>query len=431
MKKGLFLIQILATAISLYAVDIQTYGEINIGIWLEQRERWYDDTIGVDTMGDTTIEMGKDSLPIFFNSWIPSGKLGFKIKGDKWSGCMEFGISSNIYDANLSGITGLRLLRRENESLYMRKWYTEWYFNDFFSILIGQDNLPLNFVSQCNQAYYDWNSLCNLGCTYTGRRPMLQATIGGEIAPSFNLKGKIAFIRTDTTVIAFRGNLQEAEVETRFPKMEGSVEVNLEKDIFGITAKVAGGFQQQYSLLRNDPTLLVEDFRAPVPCFGVGGELGAKIGPVHIGGTFLTSQNPAVYGIAAGNRWEWASGNPTDPRTVNVFYPYFERVTDSITNEDTYKRRDSKMTQFAAILGLKPIEALGFEGGFAFQTVDHDFKDFIAMWDDRMAWYFQIDIRVFGNQLRLIPEVGQFLWGDEYMKGGRHTYGGVMTSVQF
>lgn len=433
MKKSLFLIQIMVVASCIYAIDTEMYGEIDLGIWLEQRERWYNDTNEIDTSGgDSTIIMGKDSLPVFSNSWIPSGKFGWNIKSDKWSGCIELGITSNIYDAYLSGVTGLRLLRREGIFTYLKKWYTQWYINDYFSFVLGQDYVPMNLFWQCNQVYYDWNCLTNLGATYTGRKPMVQVNIGGEINSSFSVKGKVAFIRTDTSVIAYNGNLLEAEVESRFPKIEGEIAADFSSNFWGIKAKFAGGFQQQYSLLRNDPTLTKKEFRGTVPAYAIGGEIAIKVGPVTLAGTFSNSMNPAIYGIASGNRWEWASGNPLDPSVVNVYYPYFERIPDTTgTGKDTYERRDSRMFQFAAILKVKLIDILGFEAGYGFQTVDHDFEQYLDMWDDRFAWYFQTEIGVFGNTLRLIPEVGQFYWGAGYMQGGRHTYGGIMTSVEF
>ena len=257
MRKIFFIYIALLMAAPVMAMDFDLFGALELGIWWDRRERWYDDTIeiNIDTStNDTDAIMGADSLPILNNSWVPHGKFGFKLKTDRWTGCFELGISNNIYEMNLSGATGMKILKRENIFLYLRKWYGAFDINDYLSLLIGQDYAPANFLIS-DQAFYDNNSMTNLGCLYTSRIPMVQLTIGGDIGESFNLKGRVAALKPDTIIIGFRLNELESEVETKVPKVEGRVDVGLDKEIFGFNVGFAGGFLRYYSLLRTDPSV--------------------------------------------------------------------------------------------------------------------------------------------------------------------------------
>ena len=436
MKKALFIFFALLTAIPCLAIDFDVYGDIKLGIWGERRERYYDDTnvVIIDTINDTTFDtsvtMGSDTLPVFSTSWIPCGNMGFKLKGERLTGCVEMGLYKNLYDAGLTSVTGLKMLKRSEVYFYLRKWYVELQFNEFFSLLAGQDYAPANFVVS-NQGYYDHNSLTNLGCLYTGRTPMVQLTMGGDIGDAFNLKGRVACLRADTIVIAFQGEDRKAETETRAPKVEGRVDVSIDKDIFSGSLGIVGGFQRFYSFNRDKQNIPKDSFRVAVDGFVIAAELDLKLGPVTLAGTITKCNNPGAYGVAAGNRWEWRGG-ASDPKTKEIFSPIHHLVQDSNSSDfGEFKMHNADMIQYAAIIKVEPWEVFGFEAGYGFQTVEHDYEAYNEMWDDRFALYFQTKISLFDQMFVVTPEVGQFYWGDEYRKGGRFTYWGLMITTHF
>lgn len=437
MRKMFFIYVALLMAAPVMAVDFDLYGNLELGIWWDRRERWYDDTneININTStNDTDVVWGADSLPVFNSSWVPWGKFGFKLKTDRIAGCFELGISNNIYEMNLSGATGMKILKRENIFLYLRKWYGKFDINDYLSLLIGQDYAPANFLIS-DQAFYDNNAMTNLGCLYTGRIPSVQLTIAGEIGTGLNLKGRVAALKPDTIIIGFRRNELESEVETRAPKAEARVDVDFETETFGFNAGLMGGFVRYYSLLRADPSIPKDSFRVDVNCYVFGGEATIKAGPVTVSGTFSKSQNPAAYGIASGNRWEWR-GSATDPKTKDIYIPfhYFEWDTTITANDTTIEQvwdiRNSDFFQWAVIAKVKPWEFLGFEGGFGWQTVEHEYETYNSYFDDRFVWYFQTLITLF-ESFHITPEVGQFYWGAEYLQGGRFTYWGIRSVFDF
>ncbi len=429
-KLVLVLLALLCATPTMAVVDFDLYGDIHLGMWWDQRERWYEDTVEININGnDTSVVLGADSLPVYQNSWVPHGKFGFKIKGDRITGCVEMGLKKNVYDATLSGATGMKYLKREAIFFYMRKWFGQIQFSDMFSLLLGQDYAVVNHLIS-EQAFYDKNSLTNLGCTYTGRSPMIRADLGGELSTSVNLKGQLAIIKPDTVIIGFRGNELESEVETKAPKVEAGAEFNLESGIFGLRAKGACGFQRFYSLLRTDPSIPKDSIRVPINCFVLSGDAGFKIGPVYLDGTFSLSQNPGAYSIAVGNRWEWR-GSGTDPKTRDIYLPYYQVILDDQTGEVIgYELRNATMVQYAGVIKVKPTDFLYFEAGYGFQTVTHTYNEFQNLWSDRDAGYFQATVTLF-ETFNLTPEIGFFRWGDEYRKGGRFRYLGLGANFEF
>ncbi len=109
-------------------------------------------------------------------------------------------------------------------------------------------------------------------------------------------------------------------------------------------------------------------------------------------------------------------------------------MTDSIndtTSVSYWKMLNSKgFKQCAGILRYKPLDFLAFEGGFGFQTVEHEFEYFNIIWHDRYAWYFQIEATI-AEVLTLTPEVGQFFMGPDDNNGGRYLYWGFMSKFEF
>ena len=142
MKKLLGVVVLFLTVLPVRAIDFDYYGSLNMGYWWEKDERYFDDTVSIDTVmimvWDTTIndsvlvpdtigaELDKDSIPVYQNNILPFGYVGFKTKGDKIGTCLEIGVTENVYDATLSGVTGQKFLGKKGIFVFLRKWYFEW-----------------------------------------------------------------------------------------------------------------------------------------------------------------------------------------------------------------------------------------------------------------------------------------------------------------
>lgn len=438
MKKLILMIVAVGMVLPAMAVDFDMYGDVRLGVWFEMRERWYYDTntikldssfVGNDLKIDTTVEMGKDSIPTYLCSWVPFGNFGFRAKGDKIGACLELGIGENLSDASFPSITSAILYTRRDLIIYMRKWYAEWYINDLMTILIGQDNALTNLVVS-NQGYMDQNSLTNMGCLASGSRPMIKLSVGGEVGSFFKLESSVAALKPDTVKIPIQYQNRTTLIETRLPKAEGRVGVNYEKDFFACNLKTAMGFQRFYSVLREGRVPL-DSTKVAIDSWVVGGEVGIKIGPFSVAYTASKVKNPGSYRIAHGNPWSWRIGSAADPHIKDVYYPYHDK--DSIfTGGDTiayWRLKHSNLFQMAGVLKFKPWEFLSFEGGGGWVMIDHDYDYFEdVVWVDRYAGYFQIEITI-AECLVITPEIGQFLWGREAKHGGRFSYFGLMTNI--
>ena len=172
MKKVYIAICVLIVAIPSMAAEFDFYGKIAGGIWWNKSERLYDDSVGIeiDTINnDTTTIMGGDSIPLYFCELMPYGRFGVRFKGDRIGGCFEIGLRKGMYEGHISGATAPKLLVREHLAVYARKYYAEWYINDLFTLLIGQDYSPACLFTS-NQVLYGYNGFGNSGVLYTGSK---------------------------------------------------------------------------------------------------------------------------------------------------------------------------------------------------------------------------------------------------------------------
>jgi hypothetical protein len=425
MKKLIFLAALFALTFSSNAADVDIYSKLKLGAWWIKTERFYDDSVGLiyDTNTtnntiDTSIEYADDSLsPIYDNPWYPAGYAGFKFKSNNFEGCVEFGILYSLYNVELHGNTTTRyILQNRRYSFLINKWYAAWHINDIFSLQFGQDYTPVNF-SQSNKALWYELEYANIGCLYTGPRPMFQVSLHDR---NSIFEFKLAALRTDTTL--FLDNKFEYVLtgETKIPKIETSVGFNIDNDFFAFDGKIAGGFQQ-YSNVSFNPHLAADSVRTKVNCFIVGADIGISLGAFTLICDVFYGQNIGSYGVLVGDPFGWHKLDP-------YMQVYFPKDTQA-TFDSEWKIYNSKVTEILGVLKVKPLDWFSFEGGYGIALGNHGFKPLNELWDPTHSWYSQCVLKPF-DQISFIPEAGQYIYGST-IGFGRKTYWGLLMGVEF
>lgn len=442
MKKILLVLVAFAIVLPVMAIDLDFYGNLKLGPWWEKRERWYEDTVKVDTIWKldtlggivvetTNVDLGPDSLPYTYTTFLPHGYLGAKFKSDRFGGCIELGVHKNVYEGRISGSTDGKLLARESMFITLRNWYVEWYLNDLVTILLGKTITPMTFVPS-NQGYYNDNSFANTGCPYAGRRPMIQLSLGNMAAGEggFSWESKVAVIDPDTVRIQFRNDQKSSKVETKIPKFEVSAKFNLEQEIFGLNFGGAVGYNTfTIGSHKNNAIggLKLDSCKIPINCYAYAGAVGVKLGPVSLDFTIGGGQNTGAYGLWTTTPWVWRGDAVSE--VVEIFYPFHEEVLDSLGSPIDYELQNSTAREMAVILKVKPTDWLAFEGGGGTVQAEHPHKKFSDRWNDTYAWYGNFTITV-AEVLQFAPEVGQY-WYGPLIGYGRTTYGGIQTRFSF
>ena len=97
-------------------------------------------------------------------------------EAERFKSCIEFGFSLNAYDAWAGDDADAEAsdqvyFKKFNTLANLRKWYFEWHFNDFFSILAGREAAPTNFGTS-EQGFYGENTfwVSNHGMCSGGRK---------------------------------------------------------------------------------------------------------------------------------------------------------------------------------------------------------------------------------------------------------------------
>ena len=444
MKKILIFLFVLTAFISeSTAVDWNFYGKFGSGIWWMKSHRFYDDTIffkeGI-VIVDTALHQ-TDPFPVNVSDFLTYGTFGLKVKGDRFKSVVELGIHYNAFDSKAGDEGEQFYYKKFNNLASFNKWYFEWYFNDYLSILAGQDYAPTNFFPS-SQAFYGENSFANIGCMYTGKSPMIQFSVHH---PDDKWKAKFAVARVDTTNFQIRNKYIDASVEedtvyyyaeVRVPKLEGSFEFNLEGESVGFECKVAGGFQRYYQLGMHHShydTTTCKWFengweKYPVDAYLMGANFGLKLGMFKLSLVGFGGQNVGVYGAYIGDAFGWWF----DAKYMLNLMPIF---TDTVPDEYL----NSKLFEIAAILSLKPTDNLAFEGGVG--TVggflpgifggwtEHEEETYTREWDPTYAWYFNTQYKIL-ERLAIKPEVGQYYYGPLF-GFGKYTYWGFSTFIEF
>ncbi len=431
MKKLLVILILLGSLAPLYSADFQFYGKIRLGAWWEKSDSWYDDTVSfvidstIDTiilndtlykMDTTSAGLGPDSLPMYYTSFIPNGYLGIKFRTDRLEIITEVGVKKTMYDGRNSCVTSNMFLARRNHFIYMRKWYIDWYVNDFLSFLFGKDASPVNFTPS-NQGYYTMNSFANTGGVDGGANPMIQLTLGNasSVEEGIRWETKLAVLNPDTTYIDFRGN-HDVDVGMRVPKFESSANIGFSSGIFELSGEACYGFQRYY--LSSPLPMPVDSCEGNVDAYVAGGHAQIKIGPVSIDWTGAVGKNLGNYGLYITNPWVWFGG--VNPELVNIFYAFWPAGEDI---------KNSFAKEMAVILKLQFSEAFRIEMGGGVVAAEHDDEFRNSLWHNTYATYLQTDIKLV-DALFITPEIGGYFYGPE-IGFGRRLYAGLQVRGEF
>ncbi len=443
MKKMIIVLTVLLFAVPILGADFEIYGKLGMAGWWMNTDRFYRDTVDKlidtvisqnDTTYDTTDIFGTDTIPVRTNIIEPIGKLGFKFTGDRVGACVEIDAILNLYDSELNGIGVLSDYKKRSYFARLRKFYAEWYINDYVTFLAGQTYTPTSFISASNQAFDGGTNLLNAGCLYTGRIPMLQLSFGNQLGAEldeisgFKWEGKIAAVRIDTSAMWYRNIHPSKKVKysckTSMPKIEGSFGVNLENDFIAFNGQVAGGYMKYQSVIYDIKTV-ADSGELDIEAWVVGGDFGVKIGPVKIVYDIFYGQNIGSYGVWVGDRFGWW-------RIADYMLPFFS-VDVAVGDGDSVM--NGRALEMAVVLNYKPVNIISFEAGVGGIIGYHDHDEYADRWArvfgefGTIAWYVQTEIEIF-EHLTVTPEVGQYIYGP-FLGFGKYIYGGFNTLIEF
>ena len=425
MRKLLFTILTLAAIVlPLKAADFDIYGRMYPSVWFTKTERFYDDSIGLDS--DSNIIYDSDSIPLYYCTLWPYGTLGFKFKSDIIGACFEIGIRQGAYEGMITSEANTPLMQvREHMIVYAKNFYAEWYISDWMTLLIGKSAAPACFGSS-NQRFYGGNSFSNTGNLWTGSNAMFQLAFGSNLSADdlesgFLWEAKVAAIKVDSVAIWFR-NKENTFSQAKFPKFEGSAGLHFEKDFFCASLEFGGGYQQ-YILSTQDPFVPKEDSEEPIDCYVLGVESKVKLGPVTAAYDWVWGKNVGSYGADIGNPFVWRGTGRSD--VVDIFYPIHEF---DIQNQE-WNMAEGKAVEMCGILNVKPLDWLSFEGGYGYIHAKHEYRKYDSLWNDTHAYYGQVQVKI-ANLLSVSPEAGQYFYG--HKPGyGRFTYWGIELAIGF
>lgn len=434
----LFFLSIVVFTGTNYAIDADMYGDFGILTFWEKPKRFDNDLIGVyqDTAWNWHTFYGADSVELILNDWLPSGKLGIKFEAGQFGACIEFGIGKNAFDARMTGTnTTRKLYQRYGFYITANKWYAEWLINENFSLLLGQEYTPANFFSS-NRLVGPQIGFANMGCLFIGSRPMFQVGISTK---DNILEAKVAAVKVDTQTIIIRyqsaGKTYVNEVKA--PKVEGSVQFSKDfSELFGLKAKVAGGYQTYLSFQYPDVNLedpVKDDYSFDITSYLAAGELSLKLWRFNLLYSMFYGQNLGPYGIKIGvpsTFWRLH-----EYKYAKAYFPSHDRDTiieDSLGMQDTlWSFSNSTVTEMSLILNVKLFDFLSIEGGFQEMFGEHEYTKFNELWLDRSnySWYGQLEFTLF-EYMKLTAETGFTKYG-KYRGFGEFYYWGMGLGIDF
>jgi len=256
-----------------------------------------------------------------------------------------------------------------------------------FKLGVGQHYAPVDYLIS-NQVFDGDQDLLGYGAIYQGRKPMVQAKIGGF---------KFAFVspQSSTTLVdpetgASYGGL---DTEISWPKLEASYQLKAG----GFSGKVMGGYNQ-YKVLGIDKSETLDSY-----VLGLGAKF--NMGPFMFGGDVYYGKNLGNYGFVTG-------GNG------NAGY--------DIADEDLL---DNTGFGWMFVANFKMSDMLTFEGGLGGTKYE---MDNTADDDDTASWYVNATIN-FAKGVFIVPEIGQNNNGKDFAGNDQSkvTYYGLKWQINF
>jgi hypothetical protein len=427
MKKILCGIALMLICLPAAAVEHEVYGSIGNGAWWTNSERFYADTSQDSTVNATY----KDSVPIMNGNILPYGTLGVRFTKGQFAGCIEMGAILGVYDFTMKGnVTEMFMGQKKTLLLTAKRWFATWAPSERFTFLLGRDYTPANFFPS-NQAFWKENSFNNIGCLYTGRTPMFQISLHDK---DLKKELKIAMVQTDTSCFAYNGRPSGLEwnykyyCENPIPKAEGSFEIQAGTGSLAFRAKAAGGYETYKSVLitatTTDPgmgqQLNAKTSKVSLDAWVGGVDLGVKLfNRLSLACDLFYGKNPAIYGVYVGNDITWW-------KISDFLRPFGPQVT---LDGDTVNVDNGYAFEISGIANVALTGAISLEAGGGTIRGRHEYEPYMDQWNPTYAWYFQTDFKL-GGSLKLVPEVGQYIYGP-HLGFGRISYVGLNARVDF
>src|SRR5512143_1000803 len=144
MRRGIVVLTMLLLAAPVMAADWSFYGSQRIATWYVDRD-----------YGDGQVNGQDDDQA---TQWFFQGnsRLGAKVKADKVSGLIEFGLGKGGDGGDTAVAT--------------RRAYGQWQFSDTASLKVGKDYSPVTDSNMSNQVFDSDNDMEGTG-HFHGRRP--------------------------------------------------------------------------------------------------------------------------------------------------------------------------------------------------------------------------------------------------------------------
>lgn len=417
MKKVVFGIALFIIALPSLAVEWDFYGSVREAAWYWNQVRWYDDDFEEwrdsayqDTNGNwigdyVNVGYREDTLPRkrFLFDMHENSRFGARGKSERIGFGVEFGWVMSIKDFEiLIEDQDARIDMRRREAIRLRRLFGEWYINEYFSLLVGQDYTPANFFPS-NQAFLEDAGLYYAGNLYTGRHPMIKFSGDWEFGEAANLGFDAAWVKVDTSLFIVGGvgsSSPQPPVANEKFKAEGSFQGGFNAgDLFGFDAKVIGGYSgYELQVFRGQPIVGPFD----VHCYIMGAEAGVKVWKFELDFNMTFAQNLNTYSSYLGNPWGWRN-NPS----MNIFYPKYGARDASDTVGAIL---NNKINMFCGVAKVHPFEWLTAEGGFGKVTIDHEDSVLVAEVEQasnglrRLGIYGNLQFKLVDQHLILVPE---------------------------
>lgn len=414
-------------AIGLCATDYEFYGDVSVTAFWVNASRFADDSIGIvklEKMAGEFPVYGSDSLDIWENEWLPTGKFGIRFKKERFGACVEFGITKNIFAAKISGSPTTRVLNNKYGIAFEPyKWYMEWYLSELFTLLAGQDYSLINLYN-INKILNPQFGYATMGCPYVKGRPMFKLTF---LSGNKMVEANIAACKVDTTNIKHvDSTLTKKDKsyidEIIIPKLEGNVKLFLDKEMVTVKSKLAGGFQTYKIFVHPN----VEN-NVDVTSFIAGGNLSVRVWKFTLSGSAFYGQNLGPYGLVLAEPYAWWRLTGYD--YLRMYYPIIlEDTLNPMYEAHTF---NSKSIEWAISLKIAPWDFVAVEAGYQDIIGEHEYEEFDKRWKDsgNYAWYSNITFKIF-EQMSIGIEYGNTAYGKR--NGfGEYSYIAANTGLEF
>ncbi|MBN2035943.1 MAG: hypothetical protein JW768_04305 [Chitinispirillaceae bacterium] len=395
--KNVFVILTLGAVLSQNApgeVTTGYYGDVSLKTFFTQPRDFLKQSWN-DSLGVWDTNWVSDSINLTFNDWFPTGYLGVTFTSGDFNACMELGVGRNAYDAYLTGSETKRTLYKSAGLFFeARKWYVEWNANKNIRLLAGNDFTPANFTAS-NRLLNPMIGYGNIGCLYTGFRPMIQASF---FAAEQKLSAKLAIISVDTvsTPLVRYGLHGRYTSEAVLPKCEASAAYTSSfSGLFGLRVLGVGGYQsyQAFSFSDINQQASRDSSLISIQSYLMGGEVALKAWKFTTTFSGFSGRNLGPYGVKIGT-----------PHTMwrHSFYKYaayYYPKHDSLAADSAGGPRlyNSHVTEWALIANCSITDFLSVEAGFEDIIGNHEHTVMKDDWpnEDNYSWYGQCVVTLF------------------------------------